>query len=253
MNWRCALGLHELQAWNWPTNSDEPVPYNPNGVPTWYSWRECSRCGASWLRDQHDGLAPPEWKRVTFLDRYEHIERLMEERNYTAPDGGPVRLVPASAQRPVPGASAHRTIGMGASMKAKLLGLVRALLSGAGWVLGFVVTWGVAFRLAYAHYGGDWFAFWVIVVAWLAVSFAVIIWLFGRQADPEGEAERIAYRDNLRSILDDDSLGSEEVRAAVEALGPEPQTRLVSRASVQRDRLVVRWRARRRGRREPAS
>ena len=142
---------------------------------------------------------------------------------------------------------------MGASMKTKLVSLVRTLLSGAVWVLGFIVTWGVAFRLAYAHYRGDWLAFWVIVVAWLAVSFGVILWLFGNQGDPEGEAQRIAYRDKLRSIFDDDSLGSEEVRAAVEALGPEPQARVVSRASVQRDRLVVRWRARRRGRGEPAS
>jgi hypothetical protein len=142
---------------------------------------------------------------------------------------------------------------MGASMKAKLLSLIRTLLRGAVWVLGFVVTWGVAFRLAYDHYRGDWFAFWVIVVAWLAISFAVILWLFGNQADSEGAAARIAYQDNLRSILDDDSLSSEEIRAAVEALGPEPQTRVVSRASLQRDRLVARWRARRRGRGEPAA
>ena len=84
MNWRCALGWHELQAWNWPTYSAEPVPLNPQGVPTWYAWRECLRCGAYWLRDQHDGLAPPEWKRTTFVDVYEHIELLSQERGKNA-------------------------------------------------------------------------------------------------------------------------------------------------------------------------
>jgi len=84
MNWRCALGWHEPQAWNWPTYNAEPVPFNPQNVPTWYAWRECLRCGAYWLRDQHDGLAPPEWKRTTFVDLYEHIERLTQERGKNA-------------------------------------------------------------------------------------------------------------------------------------------------------------------------
>ena len=78
MNWRCALGFHELRAWNWPTYSNEPVPYGPRNAPTWYSWRECARCGTYWLRDQYDGLAPPEWKRATAVEYFDHIDSLRE-------------------------------------------------------------------------------------------------------------------------------------------------------------------------------
>jgi hypothetical protein len=84
MNWRCALGFHELRAWNWPTYSNEPVPYGPRNAPTWYSWRECARCGTYWLRDQYDGLAPPEWKRATAVEYFHHIDSLREERNENA-------------------------------------------------------------------------------------------------------------------------------------------------------------------------
>jgi hypothetical protein len=87
MKWRCALGFHELHAWNWPTYSDEPVAYNLKGGPTWYSWRECLRCGACWLRDQSDGLAPPEWKRVTAAEYHQHIGRLRRERSKNGSGG----------------------------------------------------------------------------------------------------------------------------------------------------------------------
>lgn len=103
-----------------------------------------------------------------------------------------------------------------------------------GYVLAFVFTWGIGFRLAYDHYRGDWLSFWIIFLAWMALSMAIIIWLgdwlFGRQPDPEGDAEKKAFDARVEAILSDQSLDVEETVTALEALSP-PKERVVSRWS----------------------
>jgi hypothetical protein len=132
------------------------------------------------------------------------------------------------------------------AVKARIVSLLRAVRSGAYWFLGIVVTWGIAFRLAYAHYRGDWFSFWVIVGAWLALSGWALVWFFGDQGDPGGAAERKAFWGEVDAILTDPSLDPLEAHAAAKALMEhEPKHRVVSRASKQWDRLSAWWEVRR--------
>jgi hypothetical protein len=46
-----------------------------------------------------------------------------------------------------------------------------------GWIVTFGFTWGIAVRLAYGHYRGDWLSFWIIVAAWMAFSCWLLFWL----------------------------------------------------------------------------
>ena len=105
------------------------------------------------------------------------------------------------------------------------------LAKAVGVAASFVFTWGIAFRLAYGHYRGDWLSFWIIVAAWMAFSGGALFWIFGSQPDPEGEAERKAFSDKIEAIFRD-TADPHEAHAAVKALMPsEPKARVVSRWS----------------------
>lgn len=53
----------------------------------------------------------------------------------------------------------------------------RGLGAAVGWIVTLVFTWGIAFRLAYGHYRGDWLSFWIIVGAWMVFSCWLLIWM----------------------------------------------------------------------------